>query len=113
MFFEGIEYESDSWLFWYETGNLLFKLKNYKQCIYCFKICNIINKKDIHSWIMLSICYLNIKQYKMAIKIMQFISKFNKNHISKNDKLLIQNGGQQLINVGYIENGKIFQNLVL
>eukprot|EP00487_Bulimina_marginata_P000815 TRINITY_DN11646_c0_g1_i1.p1 TRINITY_DN11646_c0_g1~~TRINITY_DN11646_c0_g1_i1.p1 ORF type:complete len:120 (-),score=11.72 TRINITY_DN11646_c0_g1_i1:222-581(-) len=67
-FFQGIEYEPESWLFWYEAGDSLFGLKDYAQSIQCFEQCNLLNNNESHSWIILSLCYLALKEPKKANK---------------------------------------------
>ena len=108
-FLQGIQYDTDSWSFWYEAGDSLFKLKDYAQSVHCFEQCNMINNNEPHSWCMLSVCYLALNQTKIAIKMMKETVKFGKNNIADMDKRHIQEFGQNLINLGHIQSGSSFK----
>ena len=113
-YFEAIEFdpEGGSWLFWYEAGSALFKLKDYKECIRCFEQSNMINNNEPHSWCILGLCYFEIGEPKTAIRMMKEVLKFGNENVSQQDVQRVFEFGESLEGIGHIESGKYFQNAV-
>jgi len=112
-YFQGIEYEPDSWLFWFEAGNALFALKDYKQCIECFKQSNLIHNNESHAWCMLALCHLALNETPKAIKLMHETLKFSAHEITDDDQHHIREFGQKLIDLGYVQSGTFFKHYQL
>jgi len=110
-YFEAIEFdpEGGSWLFWYEAGSALFRLKEYKESIHCFEQSNMINNNEPHSWCILALCYLAIDEPKMAIQMMKEALQFGSDRIAQSDLKRISDFGERLVMIGHIESGHFFE----
>ena len=113
-YFEAIEFdpEGGSWLFWYEAGSALFRLKDYAESIRCFEQSNMVNHNEPHSWCILGLCYLEIGDPKTAIQMMKEVLKFGNENISQKDLQHVFGFGESLVGIGHIESGKYFQKAV-
>jgi len=110
-YFQGLE-SGESWVFWYEAGDALWKLKDYAQCIECFTQSNLINNNEPHSWCVLALCYVAQGQTQTALQMMDEALKFGTDRLSTTDTQHVHDFADQLAAMGHIQSSKFFKNAV-